>query len=175
MKTQRDATPILLSSSTTIILHHFVPFFTASLLMRLRLHAPGLSASAGGDSSRKAFLRTWKEVGVSGDGRVRYGASPDSGYVDVATAAMRSNQEKEQPQSDDPLREELNILEERLGISRSGSGKTKEAREKRRRKLRQELEADGFDLELQDVLDNILVSFTLSGFLYAVRAILVYL
>lgn len=58
-----------------------------------------------------------------------------------------------------PLQEELQLYEKLLGVSRSGSRKNDGIREKKRRKLREELKQDGFDLELQDMLDSILVRF----------------
>ncbi|CDJ36192.1 LOW QUALITY PROTEIN: uncharacterized protein EMH_0010010 [Eimeria mitis] len=124
-----------------------------------------------GNSSRKPLLSKPKELKMPGDRRARYEASRASGSIGAAAAALKEDQEREQKHSYDPLREELRILERRLGISSSGSSKTKEAREKKRRKLREELEADGFDLELQDVLDGILVSFTYSGITDETRAV----
>ncbi|CDJ64461.1 LOW QUALITY PROTEIN: hypothetical protein, conserved [Eimeria necatrix] len=56
----------------------------------------------------------------------------------------------------DPLHEELQLYEKLLGVSQSGSSKNDGIREKKRRKLREELKQDGFDLELQDMLDSIL-------------------
>ncbi|CDI80313.1 hypothetical protein, conserved [Eimeria praecox] len=102
------------------------------------------------------LLGKTNEVGAPGDMRTGYGVYGDCESIGVAAAALKEEQKRRQHQSQDPLREELKILEKRLGISRSGSSQTKEAREKKRRKLREELEADGFDLELQDVLDDIL-------------------
>lgn len=85
--------------------------------------------------------------------------SLDSGSIGVAAAALKEQQQ--QHQSDGRLHAELQMLEKRLGISPGGKNETDAVREKRRRKLREELKEDGFDLELQDVLDDILVRLTL--------------
>ena len=116
-----------------------------------------MSPCAGGSPFRDGFLGEPRVPRVYGDSDTKYEVSRDSESVGDAALAFKEDKKKEQKKCYDPLREELKILERRLGISRSSS-RTKDARERRRRKLREELEADGFDLELQDVLDNILVS-----------------
>lgn len=78
-----------------------------------------------------------------------------SGSTDAAVAAPKKLEQKQrQERENDTLQHELQMLEARLGINnKNGCKKSSKANAK----LRRELEADGFDLELQDILDNILV------------------
>lgn len=78
-----------------------------------------------------------------------------SGSTDAAVAAPKNlKQKQQQERENDALHHELQMLEARLGINnKKGCKKSSNANAK----LRRELEADGFDLELQDILDNILV------------------
>lgn len=82
-----------------------------------------------------------------------HGASADSISIGGAAGALKEQQQR--PDSD-RLQAELQLLEKRLGIRNNGRD-SEEARARRKQKIRQELSEDGFDLELQDILDQILV------------------
>lgn len=77
------------------------------------------------------------------------GREEDSESVGAAAAALQKAQ-KRQRQGDDPLQKELRMLERNLGIMSNNNDSKESARA--RAKLRSELEADGFDAELLDIL-----------------------
>ncbi|KAL8429516.1 hypothetical protein Efla_007156 [Eimeria flavescens] len=83
--------------------------------------------------------------------------SSDSVSIGAAAAVLKRQQQQQQRGLDN-LQEELRLLERRLCTSREGGAKdSEETRARKRQKLKEELNADGFDFELQGVLDDILV------------------
>ncbi|KAL8456138.1 hypothetical protein Emag_000023 [Eimeria magna] len=64
--------------------------------------------------------------------------------------------QRQQLSGTDRLQDELRLLEKRLLTHRGGRKGTEASATDRRKKLREELEKDGFDLELQSILDSIL-------------------
>ncbi|XP_026190480.1 uncharacterized protein LOC34617514 [Cyclospora cayetanensis] len=86
-----------------------------------------------------------------------FGVSRDSGSIGAAAAALQQQQQGQQ-HGPDLLQRELNILERRLGLRKSDKQNIEASRAKAQAKLREELKGDGFDLELQDILDDILAS-----------------
>lgn len=104
---------------------------------------------AGG--SKSAALTEADEEGVNSlDAKYSAsGAIHDIGSIDVMATALRKVR-KQQQSGDDALQHELRTLERKLGIRSSKRDSVKASRA--RAKLRNELEADGFDLELQDIL-----------------------
>ncbi|KAL8429770.1 hypothetical protein ACSSS7_006365 [Eimeria intestinalis] len=83
------------------------------------------------------------------------GRPADDGSIGAAAATLKTQQQK---QGVAPLHEDLRLLERRLCKHTGGTQDTEETRSRRMQKLRQELNEDGFDFELQGVLDDILSS-----------------
>ncbi|KAL8449914.1 hypothetical protein Emed_002877 [Eimeria media] len=77
----------------------------------------------------------------------------DDGSIGVAAAALKKQQQ--QQQSIDAQHEEFRLLERRLCKHKAPTKDTEEAKARRVQKLRQELNDDGFDFELQNLLDDI--------------------
>ncbi|OEH74459.1 hypothetical protein cyc_00319 [Cyclospora cayetanensis] len=109
------------------------------------------------DGTSEAFDADSVGTRKSEDEYERYGVSLDSGSIGAAAATLKQEQQqqKEHPDDRDALRRQLQILEKRLGINRGRGPETEALRVKRRKKLREELEEDGFDSSLQDILDDI--------------------
>ncbi|KAL8272039.1 hypothetical protein Esti_004163 [Eimeria stiedai] len=75
----------------------------------------------------------------------------------AGTAGNELNRQQQQRSGADRLQEEVRLLEKRLFTHRGERRGAGASATDRRKKLREELEKDGFDLELQDILDNILL------------------
>lgn len=83
----------------------------------------------------------------------------ETGSIGAAAAILKQQQQQQllklQQHNSDNLQHELQLLEKRLGFRRSSKKTSQQAQAKVREKLREELRRDGFDLDLQDMLEDI--------------------